>query len=245
MMLADRPAVLTLSRQTMAPVCLLRLPRWQYRANICTNRPTTTRCTAPWPCWAKRSWHLDDGEKIMSTGATQLSNPEKCARSLPVHGADRGHHGGQREQLGALRFDASCTHHHHRRLIWRLNHGQNADSQPSAQRSLRLNPLVWEQPWYSLCTYVASRLTVLPRSHTVSVAVTIRLRDVKRACFPRPKSGWQSGTTSSGRSRRLYFLPMYPYPRYARGVNAEPARRSRNQFLRYELFTYGYARIPA
>ena len=31
MMLADRPAGLTLSRQTMAPVCLLRLPRWLYR----------------------------------------------------------------------------------------------------------------------------------------------------------------------------------------------------------------------
>ena len=40
MMLADKPAGNTLSRQTMAPVCLLRLPRWLYRANICTNRPT-------------------------------------------------------------------------------------------------------------------------------------------------------------------------------------------------------------
>ena len=211
-MLADRPAVLTLIRQTMAPVCLLRLPRWQYRANICTNRPTTTRCTAPWPCWAKRSWHLDDGEKIMLTGRDELSKPEKSARGLPVHGADRGHHGGQREPLGAIRFDASCTHHHHRRLLLRLNHGHFAGSQELVPRSLRLNPLVWEHPRYSLCTYGKRRLTVLPRSHTVSVAVTIRLRDVKRACFQRPKSGWQSGTTSSGRSRRLYFLPTYPYP---------------------------------
>ena len=133
---AHRPAVLNLSRQTMAPVCLLRLPRWLYRANICTNRPTTTGCTAPWPCWAKRSWHLDDGEKIMSTGATQLSNPEKRARSLPVHGADRGHHGGQREQLGAIRFDASCTHHLHGWLILRPNHGHFADSQTKFPRSL-------------------------------------------------------------------------------------------------------------
>ena len=31
---------------------------------------------------------------------------------------------------------------------------------------------------YSLSTCVIARLTVLPRSHTVSVAVTIRLRDV-------------------------------------------------------------------
>ena len=188
MMLADRPAGITLSRQTMAPVCLLRLPRWQYRANICTNRPTTTRCTAPWPCWAKRSWHLDDGEKIMLTGRDEISKPEKSARGLPVHGADRGHHGGQREPLGAIRFDASCTHHHHRRQIRRLNHGHFADSQRVAQRSLRLNPLVREQPRYSLCTCVTQSCTVLPRAHTVSVAVTIRLRDVYRTCFQRPKS---------------------------------------------------------
>ena len=70
---ADRPAGLTLIRQTMAPVCLLRLPRWLYRANTCTNRPTKTRCTAPWPSWAKRSWHLDVAEEIMSTGAATLS----------------------------------------------------------------------------------------------------------------------------------------------------------------------------
>ena len=128
-------------RQTMAPVCLLRLPRWQYRANICTNRPTTTRCTAPWPCWAKRSWHLDDGEKIMLTGRDELSKPEKSARGLPVHGADRGHHGGQREPLGAIRFDASCTHHHHRRLIETYCTGS---------------------AWYSLCTCVTGKCTVLP-----------------------------------------------------------------------------------
>ena len=53
---------------------------------------------------------------------------------------------------------------------------------------------------------------VSPRSRTGSVAVTTRLRDAKKMCFQRPKSGWQSGTTSIGRSRRLYFLPMYPYP---------------------------------
>ena len=63
MMLADKPAGITLSRQTMAPVYLLRLPRWQCRANICTNRPTTTRCTAPWPSWAKRGRHLDVAER--------------------------------------------------------------------------------------------------------------------------------------------------------------------------------------
>ena len=103
------------------------------------------------------------------------------------------------------------THHHHRWLSERQNHGHFADSQTKAPRSLRLNPLVREQPRYLLCTCGKARLTVLPRSHTVSVGVTIRLRDVKRACFPRPKAGWQSGTTSSGRSRRLYFLPTYPY----------------------------------
>ena len=178
MMLADKPASITLSRQTMAPVCLLRLPRWQYRANICTNRPTTTRCTAPWPSWAKRGRHLDDGEKIMPTGRDELSKPEKRARDLLVHGADRGHHGGQPGALGALRFNASCTHHHHRRQPKRLNHGNFAGSQPSAQRSLRLKPLVREQPRYSLSMYGNPQRTVLPRAHTVSVAVTIRLRDV-------------------------------------------------------------------
>ena len=85
-------------------------------------------------------------------------------------------------------------------------------NETKAPRSLRLEPLVWEHPRYSLSTCVIARLTVLPRSHTVSVAVTIRLRDVYRTCFQRPKAGWQSGTTSSGRSRRLYFLPTYPYP---------------------------------
>ena len=155
----------------------------------------------------------------MPTGGDELSKPEKRARGLLVHGADRGHHGGQRERHRTLRFAASCTHHHHRWLHKRLNHGQNADSRNIVPRSLRLKPLVWEQPRYLLCTCGKARLTVFPRAHTVSVAVTIRLRDVYRACFPRPKSGWQSGTTSSGRSRRLYFLPTYPYPTHG---GAEP-----------------------
>ena len=162
----------------MAPVCLLRLPRWQYRANICTNRPTTSRCTAPWPSWAKRSWHLDVAEEIMPTGAAELSKPERRARSLPVHGADRGHHCGQPGMCRMLRFAASVTHHLHRRHLMRQNHGQNADSRNIVPRSLRLKPLVWEQPRYLLCTCGKARLTVLPRSHTVSVGVTIRLRDV-------------------------------------------------------------------
>ena len=129
-----------------------------------------------------------------------------------MHGADRGHHGGQRERHRTLRFAASCTHHHHRRLAKRQNHGHFAGSQEKVPRSRRLNPLVREQPRYSLCTCVTQSCTVLPRTHTVSVAVIMRLRDVYRRCFPRPKSGWQSGTTSSGRSRRLYILPTYPYP---------------------------------
>ena len=148
----------------------------------------------------------------MPTGGDELSKPEKCARGLPVHGADRGHHGGQREPLGAIRFAASVTHHLHRWQRKGLNHGHFAGSQPSGQRSLHLKPLAYEQPRYLLRWFVAPQVTVPPRTHAVSVAVTIRLRDVKRACFQRPKSGWQSGTTSSGRSRRLYFLPTYPYP---------------------------------
>ena len=149
----------------------------------------------------------------MPTGADELSKPEKRARAaFWSHGADRGHHGGQRERYRTLRFAASCTHHHHRRLPRRLNHGHLADSWRRANRQLRLEPLVREQPRYSLSTCVTPSCTVLPRSHTVSVAVTIRLRDVKRTCFQRRKAGWQSGTTSSGRSRRLYFLPTYPYP---------------------------------
>ena len=112
MMLADKPASITLSRQTMAPVSLLRLPRWQYRANICTNRPTTTRCTAPWPCWAKRGRHLDVAERSCQPAAMSFRNRKSArARGLPVHGADRGHHGGQRERHRTLRFAASCTHH--------------------------------------------------------------------------------------------------------------------------------------
>ena len=110
-----------------------------------------------------------------------------------------GRHGGHRERHLALRFDAECTHHHHRRLSWRLNHGHFADSQTKAPRSLRLKPLVREQPRYSLCTCVPPLCTVPPRSHTVSVAVTIRLRDVYGACFQRPDSERQPSTTSSGR----------------------------------------------
>ena len=33
---------------------------------------------APWPCWAKRSWHLDDGEKIMLTGRDELRNQKRA-----------------------------------------------------------------------------------------------------------------------------------------------------------------------
>ena len=172
----------------MAPVCRRRLPRWPARANICTNRPTTTFCTGPLPCWARRSWHLADGEQSMPTGAADLAEPKKRARDLPVHGADRGHHCGQPGMCRMLRFAASVTHHLHRRRKKRQNHGQNADSRNIVPRSLRLKPLVWEQPWYSLCTCVTWACTVLPRSHTVSVAVTIRLRDVCRACFQGPKS---------------------------------------------------------
>ena len=68
MMMAGKPAVLTLSRQTMAPLYLLRLPRWLYRANICTNGPTTTRCTAPWPSWSKRKVQFGVAEEIMLAG---------------------------------------------------------------------------------------------------------------------------------------------------------------------------------
>ena len=196
MMLADRPAGITLSRQTMAPVCLLRLPRWQYRANICTNRPTTTRCTAPWPSWAKRGRHLDVAERSCQPAAMSFRNRKSaraafwCMALIAVITA-----------VNASVIARSDSPRRVRTII--------TDKVP---RSLRLNPLVWEQPRYSLCTCVTQSCTVLPRAHTVSVAVTIRLRDVKRACFQRPKAGWQSGTTSSGRSRRLYFLPTYPYP---------------------------------
>ena len=65
---ADRPAGLILIRQTMAPVYLLRLPRWLYRANICTNGPTTARCTARWPSWAKRKVQFGVAEEIMLAG---------------------------------------------------------------------------------------------------------------------------------------------------------------------------------
>ena len=113
MVLADRPAGITLSRQTMAPVCLLRLPRWPARANTCTNRPTTTRCTAPWPCWAKRSWHLDDGEKIMLTGRDELRNRKRaraafrCTALIAVITAVNASHS---ERSDSTR---PCTHHLH------------------------------------------------------------------------------------------------------------------------------------
>ena len=52
-----------------------------------------------------------------------------------------------------------------------------------------MKPLVREQPRYSLSTYGKAWLTVLPRSHTESVAVTIRLRDVYGACFSETEVG--------------------------------------------------------
>ena len=202
MMLADKPASITLSRQTMAPVCLLRLPRWQYRANICTNRPTTTRCTAPWPSWAKRGRHLDVAERSCQPAPMSFRNRKSaraafwCTALIAVITA-----------VNASVIARSDSPRDVRTITFpgpkRRKHGHLADSQTKAPRSLRLEPLVREQPRYSLCTCVTWACTALPRSHTVSVAVTIRLRDVYGACFPRPKSGWQSGTTSSGRSRRL------------------------------------------
>ena len=52
-----------------------------------------------------------------------------------------------------------------------------------------MNPLVREQPRYSLSTYGKCGLTDLPHSHTVSVGVTIRLRDVYGACFSETEVG--------------------------------------------------------
>ena len=56
-----------------------------------------------------------------------------------------------------------------------------------------MNPLGREQPRYSLCTDGKAGLTVLPQSHTVSVGVTIRLRDVYGACFSETEVGVSVG----------------------------------------------------
>ena len=179
MMLTDRPAGITLSRQTMAPVCLLRLPRWQYRANnICTNRPTTTRCTAPWPCWAKRGRHLDVAERSCQPAAMSFRNRKSaraafwCTALIAV--------------ITAVNASVIARSDSPRRARTIITDGSSSVKimvifltvKIMAPRSLRLQPLGCEQPRYLLRWFVACRLTVLPRSHTVSVAVTIRLRDV-------------------------------------------------------------------
>ena len=52
-----------------------------------------------------------------------------------------------------------------------------------------MKPLVREQLRYSLFTYGKCWLTDPPHSHTVSVGVTIRLRDVYGACFSETEVG--------------------------------------------------------
>ena len=52
-----------LSRGTMAPVCRLRLPRWQTSPLIWSNTCTKCLWTVPMPCWLKRAQLL---------GATRL-----------------------------------------------------------------------------------------------------------------------------------------------------------------------------
>ena len=99
--------MLILIRRTMEPVGPLTLSRWQTRANIGTDRPTKAFRTAPKPFWAKRERQLAASSAIVLTGAAKLSEPKKCARGLPMHRADRGHHGGQPGALGGLISAAS------------------------------------------------------------------------------------------------------------------------------------------
>ena len=97
-----QPAMLIVIRRTMEPVGPLTLARWQARAIIGTDRPTKAFRTAPKPCWAKRAWQLAASSAIVLTGGGKLSEPKKCARGLPMHRADRGHHSDHPDALAGL-----------------------------------------------------------------------------------------------------------------------------------------------
>ena len=114
----------------------------------------------------------------------------------------------------ARRFDATRSITSPRWLKRRQNQGQLAGSQSDVQRRLRLQPLVCEQPPYSLCTCVTRIRAVLPRTRTGSVGVTSRWQTADVRCSERPLRLQQSRVTSSDRSQRTYIFRMYPYPSY-------------------------------
>ena len=100
-------AMATLSRQTMAPVGPLTLPRWHTRAIICSNGPTASFEMAPKPSRAKRSQHLGIGAEPSPSGGGRLSEPKKCARGAAKHRADRSDHSDHADGRLALRCVAS------------------------------------------------------------------------------------------------------------------------------------------
>ena len=102
-----QPAMATLSRQTMAPVGPLTLPRWHTRAIICSNGPTASFEMAPKPSRAKRSQHLGIGAEPSPSGGGRLSEPKKCARGAAKHRADRSDHSDHADGRLALRCVAS------------------------------------------------------------------------------------------------------------------------------------------
>ena len=174
--------MVTLRRQTMAPVGPLSLSRWHTRAIVCTDRPTKGRRPAPMPCWAKRSQHLGALARARRApaGVVKPSEPEQCARGPGTHRAGRGCHGGHSDDHLARRFVATRSSTSPRWLKRRQNQGQLSGSQNDVQRRLRLQPLVCEQPLYSMCTCVTRIRAVLPRTRTGSVGVTSHWQTAER-----------------------------------------------------------------
>ena len=149
----------------------------------------------------EKSQHLGVGESIVLTGGVKLPEPEKCARGPGMHRTDCGRHGGHSDGRLALRFAASGSSTSPRRLKRRQNQGQLAGSHSDVQRRLRLQPLAWEQPPYSLCTCVTRLCTGSPRTRTGSVAVTSRRQTSNGRRSERRFLLQQSRVTSSGRSQ--------------------------------------------
>ena len=98
----------------------------------------------------------------------------------------RARHAGHSDDHLAHRFDATRSVTSPRWLKRRQNQGQLAGSRSDVQRRLRLQPLVCEQPLYSLCTSVTRIRAVLPRTRTGSVGVTSRWQTADGRCSERP-----------------------------------------------------------
>ena len=94
------------SRRTMAPLCRLRLPRWQQRPFTWSNTLRTCQRTAPKPSWLKRRLDLEGHEELAPADEGWTAGPESCARPCALHRNERRHDAHRDDGRGVTELDA-------------------------------------------------------------------------------------------------------------------------------------------